>query len=183
MYRAVTLKAMRSGVPLTDIKRLASIARAIRIRFSGERQVFMDGQNVTRAIRTPELTKNVYFIAREGLIRRQMVKKQRLLARAHGAVMEGRDIGSVVFPHADYKFYFDASPELRARRRYRELLAAGKRLPLARVRTEIEARDLSDRRRKEGALKVARGARRLDTTGLTIEATVDRILDILKGGK
>jgi CMP/dCMP kinase len=182
MYRAVTLKAMRQGVPLTDVKALARIAKNIRIRFGARQSVFMDGQNVTKAIRTPELTQNVYFIAKEGLIRRQMVKKQRALARSHGAVMEGRDIGTVVFPRADFKFFFDATPRLRALRRYRELVAAGKRASLEAVLKDIEKRDKSDRERKEGALRVAKGARRLDTTGLTIEATIDKILAILREG-
>jgi cytidylate kinase len=179
MYRAVTLKAMRKGVSLTDVPALARIARTIRIRFAGRDRVFMDGHDVTRAIRTPELTQNVVFIAREPLIRRQMVKKQRAMGRTHGAVMEGRDIGSVVFPKARYKFYFDATPRLRALRRYRELVASGKRVRLEQIYREIEQRDVSDRRRKAGALKVARGARVIDTTGLTIPATVDRILGIL----
>ena len=179
MYRAVTLKAMRTGVALTDIKKLALIAKNIRIRFGARQTVFMDGMNVTKAIRTPELTRNVFYIAKEGLIRRQMVKKQRAMAKAHGAVMEGRDIGSVVFPHADFKFFFDATPRLRAARRYRELAAEGKKTTLERVLREIEERDRSDRRRKEGALKVAKGAKVVDTTGLTIQATIDKILVIL----
>jgi len=181
MYRAVTLKAMQKGVLLTDVKKLARVAGGIRIRFGSRERVFADGKDVTRAIRTPELTRNVYFIAKEPLIRRQMVKKQRALAKKEGAVMEGRDIGSVVFPRADYKFYFDATPRLRALRRLRELVAAGKRGTLAGVLREIEARDRSDRERKEGALRVAKGAHVLDTTGLTIEATIDKILAILRG--
>jgi CMP/dCMP kinase len=183
MYRSVTLKAMLSGVPLTDVRKLAGIASRLKIRFGARQSVFLDGRNVTKAIRTPELTKNVYFIAKEPLIRRQMVKKQRALAKAHGAVMEGRDIGSVVFPNADYKFYFDAAPRLRALRRLRELKAAGKKASLEGVLREIEERDRSDRERKEGALRVARGAHVLDTTGLTIPATIVKILTILRGQK
>lgn len=195
MYRAVTLKAMRRGVPLVNVRKLALIAKTIRIRFGRQGRVYMDGQDVTKAIRTPELTQNVRFIAREGLIRRQMVKKQRLLAKKQGAVMEGRDIGTVVFPKADYKFYFRASLNIRTKRRLKDLIGVGAPLAgarrgagtspapttLARVRKDIETRDLSDRRRKQGALKVARGARVLDTTRLTIDATVDRILTILRG--
>ena len=179
MYRAVTLKAMRGGVPLTDVKGLVSIAKRLRIHFGRAHRVFLNGKDVTRAIRTLELTKAVFYIAREPRIRREMVKKQRALAKRSGAVMEGRDIGSVVFPNADYKFYFDATPRLRALRRYREFTAAGGRVTLAEIRRELAERDRSDRRRKQGALKVARGARVLDTTGLTIGATVDRILAIL----
>ena len=187
MYSAVTLKAMRQNVPLTDIKRLALIARRARIRFGAAQSVFLDGRNVTKAIRTPELTKNVFYIAREARIRREMVKKQRALAKRSGAVMEGRDIGTVVFPKADYKFYFTASLDIRAKRRLKDLKGVGAGLKpapttLAEVRRAITLRDRSDRERKAGALKVARGARMLDTTGLTIEATVDKILGVLEGG-
>lgn len=183
MYRSLTLEGMRRGIPLDDVKALARLARRIKIRFGpargGGQKVYLDGRDVTKAIRTPELTKNVYYIAREGSIRREMVKKQRAFGRKEGAVMEGRDIGSVVFPKADFKFYFDADTRLRALRRYRELKAAGKKASLKAVLREIRARDRSDRQRKDGALRVAPGARVLDTTGLTIQATVVKILGIL----
>ncbi len=183
MYRALTLEAMRRQIPFEKIPELVKLAKKIQISFGPMRvmkqKVYLNGKDVTKAIRTPELTRNVMFVAREPRLRREMVAKQRLLGKSGGAVMEGRDIGTVVFPKADYKFFFDASPQVRARRRYRELLAEGKKPSLARVAREIEIRDRSDRERKEGALRVARDARVLDTSGLTIEATVDRILDIL----
>ncbi len=192
MYRTVTLKIMQKGIPFTDKKRMVAIAKTIKIKFVGApfmapkkgainrartgQRVFMDGKDVTKEIREPELTKNVMFVARETPIRHEMVKKQRVLGRREGAVMEGRDIGSVVFPNADYKFYFDADVPTRALRRWRELKASGKEVSLGRVKKEIKVRDLSDFKRKTGALKVARGAQVLDTSGLTIEATVDKIL-------
>lgn len=183
MYRALTLEAMRRQVPFSHIPELVKLAKKMRIRFGPMRalsqKVYLNGKDVTKAIRTPELTRNVVYVAREPRLRREMVKKQRSLGSAGGAVMEGRDIGSVVFPKADYKFFFDASPEVRARRRYRELLVEGKKPSLARVAREIQIRDRSDRERKEGALKVAKGALVLDTSGLTIAATVDKILAIL----
>ena len=178
MYRATTLKIMQKNVPFTDLQAMVAVAKKIRIRFAGKK-VFADGKDVTKAIRTPELTKNVVFIAREPRIRHEMVKKQRTLGRKEGAVMEGRDIGSVVFPKADYKFYFDADVATRARRRWRELKAAGKPMTLSQVKREIKARDLSDIQRNAGALKVARGARVLDTSGLTIPQTADKILLII----
>lgn len=178
MYRAVTWKAMKQNIPFSDIKRLATLAKNIRIRFRGPR-VLVDGRDVTKAIRTPELTKNVVYVAREPLIRRQLVKKQRALGLKEGGVMEGRDIGSVVFPRADFKFYFDADMATRAKRRWRELKAAGRSMSLAQVYKEVKTRDLSDFKRKEGALKVARGARVLDTSGLTIPQTAVKILQII----
>ena len=185
MYRSLTLLAVQRGVSLEDVGALAKIARAMRIRFGrpskiGVQKISVNGKDVTKAIREPEITRSVFYIAREPRLRKEMVKKQRAFGQKEGAVMEGRDIGSVVFPKADYKFYFDATPRLRALRRQRELAAVGKHLPLEQVLKEIEERDKSDRERKEGALKVAKGARVLDTTGLTIGATIDKILDILK---
>ena len=184
MYRTLTLEAMRRGIPFRDISKLVKIARSLKIRFGPMRvfkqKVYLNGKDVTKAIRTPELTRNVVYIAREPRLRREMVKKQRSLGKQGGAVMEGRDIGSVVVPKADYKFFFDASQEIRARRRYRELLAEGKKPSLARVSREIKLRDWADRNRKAGALRVARGAKVLDTTSLTIPATVDKILAILR---
>ena len=183
MYRALTLEAMRLKIPFEDISQLAKLAKKIKIRFGPMRalkqKVYLNGRDVTKAIRTPQLTRNVMYVAREPRLRREMVKKQRSLGRLGGAVMEGRDIGTVVFPRADHKFFFDASPLVRARRRYRELLAEGKKTTLARVAREIEIRDRSDIDRKEGALKAAKDARLLDTSGLTISATVDRILALL----
>ncbi len=196
MYRAVTLKAMQKGVSLEDVKTLVQIAKKIKIRFVGAplvgarkragtspaptgQRVFLDGKDVTKAIRTPELTRNVFYIAREPKIRVEMVRKQRILGAKSGAVMEGRDIGSVVFPKADYKFYFDADPKLRARRRLKELLAEGKKATFNQVYREILTRDATDTKRKTGALKVAKGALVLDTTPLTIPQTVDKILAIL----
>ena len=178
MYRAVTWKIMQKNIPLMDIRRMALAAKSIRIRFAGKK-VFADGRNVTKAIRTPELTRSVVHIAREPLIRREMVKKQRALGKKEGAVMEGRDIGSVVFPNADYKFYFSANIATRTLRRWRDLKKAGKPMSMSRVRKEILVRDRTDRKRKAGALRVARGARILDTSGLTIPQTADKILQIL----
>ncbi len=187
MYRSLTLLALRRGVSLEDVAKLAKIAHSMRIRFgrpskTGAQKIHVNGKDVTQAIREPEITRSVFYIAREPRLRREMVKKQRVFGKKEGAVMEGRDIGSVVFPNADYKFYFDATPRLRALRRQKELAAVGKRLPLKQVLKEIEDRDRSDRERKEGALKVARGAKVLDTTGLTIDATIDKILAILGAG-
>jgi cytidylate kinase len=182
MYRAVTLEAMRKKISFKDKKKLAQIAKNASIRFANSRgyqKVYLNGQDVTTAIREPELTKNVAFIAREASIRREMVKKQRLLGQKEGAVMDGRDIGSVVFPKADYKFYFDADLETRVKRRWRDLKASGKPMDIKQVEKEIRIRDLSDFKRKTGALKVARGAHVLDTTGLTIAQTTVKILNLI----
>lgn len=180
MYRAATLKALRAGINLKDTKALIQVARKSVIRFEEGRakkqRVFLDGKDVTKEIRLPELTKNVFYVAQQPAIRREMVKKQRALGKQNGAVMEGRDIGTVVFPNADYKFFLDADPTVRANRRHKELVEAGKAATIGQVFKELKARDASDRSRKEGPLKLAKDAVRIDTTSLTIQETVDRIL-------
>ena len=193
MYRALTLEAMRKKIPFDDVKGLVKIAKNARIRFvkpplAGARarragtspapaqKVYLNGKNVTDAIRTPELTRNVFYIAQIPAIRREMVKKQRQMGQRDGAVMEGRDIGTVVFPDADHKFYFTASQAIRAKRRHRDLFRAGKRMPVQQVLKDIVKRDKTDYSRKEGPLKKAKDVIEMDTTSLTIEETVDKIL-------
>ena len=187
MYRAVTLKAMQSGISFDskhdDKKELIRIAKTCRIRLTtspkGLQKVFLDGKDVTEAIREPVLTQNVFYVAQEPLIRHEMVKKQKAMGKKDGAVMEGRDIGTVVFPKADYKFYFEAHPDVRALRRQRDLAKAGKKVPINKVLEDIIARDKTDYERKVGPLKPAKDARVMDTSSLTIDETVDKILRII----
>lgn len=184
MYRAVTLKAMRDGIPFEDKKKLVAIAKRAKIELKGhdpeKQRVFLDGKDVTADIRTPELTANVFHVAQEPLIRREMVKKQRAMGEKGGAVLEGRDIGTVVFPKADYKFFFEASDEIRAKRRQRELVQAGKAVSVEEVKKDMLKRDKTDYKRKEGPLKRAKDAILLDTTLLTIDATIDKMLAIIE---
>ena len=183
MYRAITLKAMREGVPMDDSKKLVAVAKKASIRLVGppeKQKVFLDGKNVTQAIREPELTRNVFHVAQEAGIRREMVKKQRSMGKDGGAVMEGRDIGTKVFPKADYKFYFEADEALRAKRRLRELVAAGKAASFQKVFKDLKVRDNSDYKRKEGPLRKAKDAFVIDTTPLTIEETADKMLAIIQ---
>ncbi|HXV18992.1 MAG TPA: (d)CMP kinase, partial [Candidatus Omnitrophota bacterium] len=131
------------------------------------------------AIRLPELTKNVFHIAQEPGIRRVLVKLQQKIGKKEGGVMEGRDIGTVVFPNADFKFFFEASHAIRARRRLRELLAAGQKATLQGVLKDIKRRDKTDTSRKEGPLKRAKDAIVIDTTPLTIDQTVDKMVHLM----
>ena len=182
MYRAVTLKAMREGVPFTNRKRLVEIAKGVKIQFKSAQRIFLNGKDVTTAIRDPELTKNVFYVAQEPLVRREMVKKQRELGLKGGAVMEGRDIGTMVFPDAHYKFYFEANPNIRAMRRYRELKAAGVSVSLKKVLVDLKKRDKTDYERKEGPLKRAKDAFLIDTSGLTIDETIDKMVPLIRPG-
>ncbi len=186
MYRAVTLKAMQQGISFDekfdDKTRLIKIAKSCDIRLTNSpkgQKVFLDGKNVTDAIREPALTQNVHYVAQEPLIRREMVKKQKSMGKKDGAVMEGRDIGTVVFPKADYKFYFEANDNIRAKRRHRDLAEAGKKMPVEQVLEDIKFRDKTDYERTEGPLKRAKDAVLIDTSSLTIDQTVDKILQLI----
>lgn len=183
MYRALTLKAMESGIGFEDVSSLVDLSKKTDIRFHGAdpstQRVFLDGKDVTEAIRQPELTKNVFHVAQEPLIRREMVKKQQALGQSGGGVMEGRDIGTMVFPDADFKFFFEANPEIRARRRHREFLEAGKKADLETVAEDIKRRDDTDINRSEGPLRQAKDAHVIDTSSLTIDETIDKILQII----
>ena len=167
MYRALALKAGRLG--LSDPAALAAMIRGTRVSVDPDR-VTCDGEDVTRAIRRPEVTAAVRPIADSPECRAELVRMQREVARCGGLVSEGRDQGSVVFPDAEHKFYLDASVEERARRRHRELGG-----DLAEIRRAIERRDAEDRSRPVGALVRPVGAVVIDTSGLTVEEVVARI--------
>ena len=186
MYRALTLKAMRSDTGLEDEGSLIKLAHPARIDLedsSSGQKVFLDGEDVTGLIRTPELTNNVKYIARVPGVRHEMVRLQRMIGRKRGAVMEGRDIGTVVFPGADYKFYLDADVDERANRRCEELTQAGVSVNLEDIRKDVVMRDESDMKREVGALKVAPDAILVDTTDLSIDEVVDRLLSFVQHEK
>lgn len=183
MYRALTLKAMRKSLDLKDENVLTDIVRATEIDLkssAGSLSVMLDGEDVASLIRTPELTNNVKYIARIPAVRAEMVRLQRLIGERSGAVLEGRDIGTVVFPDADYKFYLDADPDERARRRFKELAESGQKVSIEEIKTDVLSRDESDMTRSVGALKKADGAIVIDTTKLSIQEVVDRILSYIK---
>lgn len=183
MYRALTLKAMHLGISLEDEGSLIKLAHSTRIDLedsSAGQKVFLDGEDVTGLIRTPELTNNVKYIARIPGVRHEMVRLQRMIGRRRGAVMEGRDIGTVVFPEADYKFYLDADVNERAKRRHKELTEAGVNVNFEDIRNDVIARDESDMKREVGALKVAPDAILVDTTDLSIDEVVERLLSFVQ---
>jgi cytidylate kinase len=184
MYRAVTLRAVREGIDLEGgdeaiAADLGRVAREAQIELCEEDtglRVMLDGEDVSDAIREPELTRLVRFVARSGPAREEMVKKQRAFADVSGIVMEGRDIGTVVLPDAAAKFYLDAKPRERAERRATDLIRAGaEKVDRARLEEEIVSRDKSDRERADGPLKIADDANVVDTTGMTFEEVVDRL--------
>ena len=178
MYRALTLKAMRIGADLKDEKVLIGLAGTTKIDLqeTGKLKVFLDGEDVSTAIRTPEVTANVKYIARVPGVRHEMVALQRSIGELRGAVLEGRDIGTVVFPKADYKFYLDARPEERAKRRCKDLIELGGSPDIGQVKNDIISRDESDINRSVGALKKANDAMFIDTTNLSIDEVVEKML-------
>ncbi len=183
MYRALTVKALQTKADLSDGENLGALARATEIKLRQEGsslKVYLDGRDVTAEIRTPEITNNVKYIARAKSVRECMVALQRKLGEEGGTVMEGRDIGTIVLPRADKKFYIDASFDVRVGRRYKELKENSEALTEEEVRKDLKVRDESDFNRAIGPLKKAGDAILIDTTGLTIEGAVDKVLDFIK---
>jgi len=181
MYRAVGLWALRTGVDLEDMHRLEQLASAARIEFApGSGRVFLNGEDVTDAIRTPEVASAASRISVYGGVRRAMVAEQQRIGRQTNVVMEGRDIGTVVFPDADVKIFLDAAPQVRAERRLRELRERGQPADAAQVAAELEERDLRDRTRAESPLMQAPDAVYLDTTGLSIEEVEEAVLKLVR---
>lgn len=168
MYRAVTWKAQKKGI--TDPLAIAAMAKTTVITVEPER-VTCDGIDVTKAIREPGVTAAIRVVADSPECRAELVRMQREIGKAGGLVTEGRDQGSVVFPDAPFKFYIDASSEVRARRRFEE--AGG---DFDEIRRAIEKRDAEDMGRKAGPLVKPAGARVIDTSGLTLDEVVARIL-------
>jgi cytidylate kinase len=179
MYRAVAWKAVAEGLALEDETAVAELAERAALEV-GPSSVSIDGHDVTRAIRTPEIDRAAAAAARLPKVRTALVERQRRLGEGGGIVIEGRDIGSVVFPNADVKIYLDASPEERARRRAADPAHGVSRAAAAAdVATEMAARDQSDRTRSTSPLTIPKDAIEVDTTALSIEQTVEEVLAIV----
>jgi CMP/dCMP kinase len=183
MYRAVGLKALREGVPLDSPERLSELADNAHIDLvlrEGKLRVLLDGEDVTDAIRAPEVSHAASVVAVVPGVRHPMVAEQRRAGAPGGVVMEGRDIGSVVFPHADLKIFLDASPEVRAGRRQRELQEKGEPLEFEKVLDEVHRRDRRDREREMSPLVRAVDAVVVDNTAMDAEETARVIVLLAK---
>jgi cytidylate kinase len=183
MYRAVGWKALDEGVPLDNEAAVAAVAGRADIQL--EEGVRIDGRDVTKAIRTPEIDRAATAVARLPLVRQALVARQRALGEGGGVVMEGRDIGTVVFPAADVKIYLDASAEERARRRVNDPAHTGGHVGEAAVAAAIAARDRSDSTRAVSPLALAPEAVRIDTTEMSIEEVVVMVMGMVEavGGR
>jgi cytidylate kinase len=179
MYRAVALWALRQAVDSSDMHRLEQLALAAEIRLSPG-QISLNGEDVTEAIRTPEVSSAASKVAVIPGVRRAMVAKQRDIGERASVVMEGRDIGTVVFPRADVKIFLDAQPRERVRRRLAEEKAKGGEVSAGQVAEQIEERDQRDRTRLEAPLAQAPDAVYIDSTAMAIGDVEEAILKVVR---
>lgn len=179
MYRALTLKALETGVNLEDPQALAALAESSTVDLDGTpgaQRVRLDGRDVTAAIRENRVSVNSHYLARTAEVRKVLVGKQReFAARAGRVVTEGRDQGTVVFPNAEVKFYLDAAPEVRARRRQEELHSRGEYKSYREVLAELIERDQRDSTRQADPLRAAEGAVRVDTGDMNVDGMLDAL--------
>ena len=187
MYRTIALHVRREGIAVDEETRIVELANRVRISFSPlgsdeTQRVYSDEEEITSLIRTPDMSEITSQIASLGGLRKVVVELQRDMAATgeRGVVLEGRDIGTVVFPNADLKIFLTASVEERSRRRLQELLTKGAKADSEAIRREIIERDARDSGRKESPLKRAEDAHEVVTDGLTIDEAVERILELCR---
>lgn len=182
-YRCVALEVLRKGLKLDDERNIIEIANNIDIKINNTIDkdiVILNGENVTDKIRTKEVTAVVSQVSSIIAVREKMVQVQRNLAKGKNVIVEGRDIGTVVFPNADIKIYLDASEEVRAQRRYAENMQNGIDMTYEEVLENVKMRDYNDMHKKVGALKKAEDAIIIDSTDLTIDEVVEKIKNTIK---
>ena len=186
MYRAITLFGLRNfknEKQEIDLRKLLQNLNEISLEFrenSGKLEIYLNGENVSKEIRTTEVSDNVSFIAKQPEVRERLVVLQRDIAEKQGVIMDGRDIGTVVLPNADYKFFLTASADERARRRFLELQSLGIETTMEEVKQNLIERDRIDSEREISPLKQAEDAILIDNTNLNKEETIDLILSYIK---
>ena len=182
-YRCVALEVLNRNISIDEKEKIIEVAKNINIDIKNTPDgdtVFLNGKDVTRDIRSKEVTEIVSPVSSIKEVRILMVELQRKLARCKNVIMEGRDICTYVFPNADVKIYLDASIEERARRRYKECQEKNINMTYEEVYENIRKRDENDKAKEIGALKVAKDSIIVDTTSLTIEEVVEKIIKIIK---
>jgi cytidylate kinase len=183
MYRAVGWKAKREGIDPADEAGLAALCSRTEVTIrkdNSDPRFFVDGNDVSGEIRTPEMGLMASAVSKSPAVRARLLLLQRELGRHGGVVMDGRDIGTVVFPDAQVKFYLDAGAGERGKRRYLELTAKGMNVDLARITREIEERDRQDSSREIAPLKKADDAVLIDSSAMSIDEVLDRMLSEIK---
>ena len=179
-YRCVALAVLENGISLEDKEKIIEISKNITIDMDTEQNVFLNGKNVTKQIRSKEVSGIVSQVSSIKEVRLNMVELQRKLAEGKNVIMEGRDITTYVFPNADVKIYLDASIEERAKRRFKEMQEKGIETTYEEVYQNIEMRDNNDKNKEIGSLQIAPDAIVVDTTSLTIEEVTEKIKEIIK---
>lgn len=187
MYRALTVKALRRKTDFNDEQALVTLANDTKLDLVNEPgkplKVLLDGEDVSEAIRSVEVTNNTFYVARTPGVRHVMVEWQRSLGEKQPMVGDGRDLGTVVYPHAQYKFYLDADFDVRCRRRIDELKAKGQKVDEEVLRKDLADRDQKDMTRKVGPLKKADDGIVIDSTGMTIDEVVEVMAGYIQNKK
>jgi cytidylate kinase len=183
LYRLLGLCSQRHHVSVTNVKSLAALAEHMDVEFkttkSGEFTILLEGEDVTREVRTEETGALASQVAQYPEVREALLKRQRLFARAPGLVADGRDMGTIIFPDAPVKIYLTASAEERASRRYKELIAKGENVSLPALVEQVRSRDERDMTRESSPLRPAAGAINIDTSSLSIQEVTDTVLNLL----
>lgn len=180
MYRAVSYLTLKNNIAIDDEEKIVEIAKNSKMEFVGDK-LFLNGEDVSKEIRTMEVTKIVSQMSSIVKLREVMVDMQRALASSNNVIMEGRDITTVVFPNADYKFYLDATIEERAKRRFKESQEKGIEATYEEIYNNIAARDYNDMHKEVGSLMRTDDQIYVDSTNLTIDEVVDKMYKIIEG--
>ncbi len=184
MYRSVALKAIRNGLDTKNAQEITDMLKntSINIKYEdGKQKIILDNEDVTNDIRTPEVTAGASNVAKIEEVRKTLVKLQRAIANENSVIMDGRDIGTHVLPNANVKFFLTATTDERAKRRYLEQIEKGFSVTLEEVKADIIKRDDSDINREHSPLKQAEDAIYIDSTDMSIEEVVNKMLDVIKG--
>lgn len=179
MYRAVTYKCLEENVDVLDEEKVISVCEDSDVDFIDNR-IYLDGKCINEEIRMQKVSANVSNVAKIGRVREIMVKKQREIGQKNDVILDGRDVGTCIFPDTKYKFYLNASPEERGRRRYQELKDKGENVVLEDIISDIKRRDHIDSTREVAPLTKAEDAVEVDSTNMTIEEVVDFIVNKVK---
>ena len=179
MYRAVTWACINSNIKLVKSLQLSAFIDTLSISFDTQNNIRLNGRDISKEIRKTEITSKVSIISAISYVREKMVNKQRLIAKNLDCVIEGRDIGTVVFPNADYKFFLDAKPEIRAKRRMLDLMLIGENKSFEDLVEEIKMRDYLDSNREISPLIKAKDAIIIDTTNLTMDEQIKKITSLM----
>ena len=182
-YRCVALKALKNNLNINDKEKIIKLSNNIDIKFDLDNNVYLDGVNVTKEIRSKEVTSIVSPISSIVEVRKNMVDLQRKLGNSNNVVMEGRDITTVVFPNAEYKFYLDASLEERAKRRFKEYQEKNIDMSYDEIYENIKDRDYNDSHKEVGSLMKTDEQVYIDSTNLTIDEVVEEFIKIIEGDK